>query len=55
LIWGNIAAFIVAALAIKSFISWITQNGLKVFGWYRIIVGILLLALQAAGINLEIL
>jgi len=55
LIWGNIAAFIVAALAIKSFISWITQNGLKVFGWYRIIVGILLLGLQAAGINLEIL
>jgi undecaprenyl-diphosphatase len=55
LIWGNIVAFIVAALAIKSFISWITRNSLKAFGWYRIIVGILLLALQAAGINLEIL
>ncbi len=55
LIWGNIIAFLVAALAIKSFITWITQNGLKVFGWYRIIIGILLLALQAAGINLEIL
>ncbi len=54
LIWGNIVAFIVAALAIKSFISWITKNGLKAFGWYRIALGIILLALQAAGINLEI-
>lgn len=54
LIWGNIVAFIVATLAIKSFISWITKNGLKAFGWYRIALGIILLALQAAGINLEI-
>jgi undecaprenyl-diphosphatase len=55
LLVGNLVAFIVAFLAIRSFISWITQNGLRVFGWYRIILGLLLLTLQAAGINLEIL
>jgi undecaprenyl-diphosphatase len=55
LLTGNVVAFVVAFLAIKSFISWITKNGLRVFGWYRILLGLLLLGLQAAGITLEIL
>ncbi len=41
---GNIVAFIVAILAIKFFIEIIKKYGFKPWGWYRIIVGILLLA-----------
>ncbi len=46
LIIGNIVAFIVALLAIKSFIGFLTKNGFKVFGYYRIIVGIILLLIH---------
>jgi len=40
---GNVIAFIVAALAIKVFIGWIQKYGFKIWGWYRIVVGIALL------------
>lgn len=43
LIIGNIVAFIVALLAIKTFIGFLTKNGFKVFGYYRILAGIVLL------------
>ncbi len=46
LIIGNIVAFIVALLAIKSFIGFLTKHGFKVFGYYRIIAGIVLLAIH---------
>jgi len=42
LILGNVVAFIVAMLAIKGFISFLTRYGFKVFGYYRIIVGCLI-------------
>jgi undecaprenyl-diphosphatase len=40
---GNIVAFIVALIAIKSFIGLLNKYGFKPWGWYRIIVGIGLL------------
>jgi len=40
---GNIVAFIVALIAIKSFISLLNKYGFKPWGWYRIFVGIALL------------
>ena len=43
LILGNVVAFIVAMLAIKFFISFVTKYGFKAFGWYRIVLGILVL------------
>lgn len=46
LIIGNVVAFVVALLAIKSFIGFLTKNGFKVFGYYRIIAGIVLLAIH---------
>jgi undecaprenyl-diphosphatase len=49
LVVGNIVAFIVALLAIKFFISFLQKNGFRVFGWYRIIVGIALLVLIFTG------
>ncbi|MBU2018318.1 MAG: undecaprenyl-diphosphate phosphatase [Bacteroidetes bacterium] len=41
---GNVVAFIVAALAIKFFIGFIEKYGFKIWGWYRIVVGLLLIA-----------
>ncbi|MCF6180456.1 undecaprenyl-diphosphate phosphatase [Lutibacter sp.] len=40
LLIGNIIAFIVAMFAIKSFIDYLSKRGFKIFGYYRIIVGI---------------
>jgi undecaprenyl-diphosphatase len=40
---GNIVAFIVAALAIKLFIGIIDKYGFRIWGWYRIVVGIVLI------------
>ena len=53
LIVGNLVAFVVAMLAIKFFISYVTKYGFKAFGWYRIIVGLVILALLFTGHTLE--
>jgi undecaprenyl-diphosphatase len=50
LIIGNIIAFIVAMIAIKFFIGFLQKHGFKLFGYYRIIAGILLLILIWKGI-----
>ena len=54
LIIGNVVAFIVALLAIKFFISFVTKYGFKAFGWYRIIVGGIILVMLLMGYRLEI-
>ena len=54
LIIGNVVAFIVALLAIKFFISFVTKYGFKAFGWYRIIVGGIILVMLLMGYSLEI-
>ena len=51
---GNIVAFVVAIIAIKAFIGYIQKYGFKVFGYYRIVLGILLLTLIALGYNLNV-
>lgn len=40
---GNVVAFVVAMIAVKFFISILAKFGFKVWGWYRIIIGIILL------------
>ncbi|MFV0217569.1 undecaprenyl-diphosphate phosphatase [Empedobacter falsenii] len=40
---GNVVAFIVALFAVKTFIAVLTKYGFKFWGWYRIIIGIILL------------
>ena len=47
---GNVTAFIIAMLAIRFFIQYLQKYGFKVFGWYRIIAGIILLALLMTGV-----
>ena len=42
---GLAVAAVVATIAIRSFIRWITKHGLEPFGWYRIALGILILIL----------
>jgi undecaprenyl-diphosphatase len=51
---GNLVAFIVAMIAIRSFISFLTRYGFKTFGYYRIILGAIILILAAFGIPLTI-
>ena len=55
LIVGNVVAFIVAMLAIKFFINFVTKYGFKAFGWYRIIVGGTILIMLLTGHNLTII
>jgi undecaprenyl-diphosphatase len=54
LLLGNVIAFIVAMLAIKFFITFVTRYGFKIFGYYRIAVGTLILLLLLLGYNLNI-
>ena len=54
LLIGNAVAFIVALLAIKFFINFVTKYGFKAFGWYRIVVGALILILLLMGHNLTV-
>lgn len=46
---GNVVAFVVALVAIKFFISYLQRRGFRLFGWYRIIAGLILLALIFSG------
>lgn len=46
---GNVVAFIVALLAIRFFISYLQKYGFKLFGYYRIIAGAILLILVLTG------
>ena len=55
LIFGNVIAFIVALLAIKSFIGFLNKYGFKGFGWYRIIVGGILIILFLLHVPIEII
>jgi len=52
---GNIIAFIVAMIAIRSFITFLQKSGFQLFGWYRIIVGIIILAFLLSGHSLQII
>ncbi len=54
LIFGNVIAFIVALIAIKSFIAILTKFGFKYFGYYRIIIGLILIILILMGYKLNI-
>lgn len=55
LLVGNVVAFVVALLAIKFFISFVTKYGFKAFGWYRIVVGGGIWVMLLCGYSLEVL
>lgn len=55
LLIGNVVAFIVAIIAIKTFITLLTRYGFKMFGYYRIVVGLALLIMLYMGYDMSIL
>lgn len=55
LLIGNVVAFLVAMAAIKFFIGFLTKYGFKAFGYYRIIVGTILIVLLLMGVDLDIM
>ena len=52
---GSLVSFIVALIAVRFFIRYLQKHGFKVFGYYRIVVGIIMLILLFSKINLTIL
>ncbi|PSL36053.1 undecaprenyl-diphosphate phosphatase [Chitinophaga ginsengisoli] len=54
LLVGNIVAFIVAMIAIKFFINTLKKYGFRVWGYYRIVVGIAILAAIGMGYKLSV-
>lgn len=52
LVVGSVVSFIVAMMAMKWFVGFITKYGFKAFGWYRIIVGGIILAMLLSGQSL---
>ncbi len=53
LLFGSVISFFVAMIAVKSFITWISQNGFKAFGYYRILLGTLILVLIYNGTGVQ--
>lgn len=51
LLIGNLVAFVVAMIAIKTFINILTKYGFKVFGYYRIALGAVIILLFLLGFN----
>lgn len=55
LIVGNVIAFVIALLAIKSFIGYLNKHGFKMFGYYRIIAGLFIIILLLSGHKMQII
>ena len=53
LIIGSVVAFIVAILAIKFFINYVAKYGFAAFGWYRIIVGLIIIICTLCGVEMK--
>ncbi len=49
LLVGNVVAFIVALIAIKGFIGYVSKYGFKVFGYYRIVLALVFAGLMLAN------
>ena len=52
--FGNVVGFVVGILAIQFFVGIITKYGFKVFGYYRIALGLGILILMYLGVDLKI-
>jgi undecaprenyl-diphosphatase len=50
-----VVAFVVAIIAIRSFIAFLSQHGFKAFGWYRIMVGGTIIALYLLDVPMQML
>jgi undecaprenyl-diphosphatase len=50
---GNVVAFVVAIIAIRGFIGFLSKHGFAAFGWYRIAVGGAIIALHLMGVPMR--
>ena len=55
LLIGNVVGFIVAMLAIKSFIGYLSKHGFKMFGYYRIVAGLAILFIHFFVMKLTVI
>lgn len=55
LLIGNLVAFVVAMGAIKFFIGFLTKHGFKAFGYYRIVVGGIILFFLLMGMDISVI
>lgn len=55
LVYGNILSFVVGALAIKGFVGLVERYGLKGFGYYRVVLGLIVLGLVSLGREIQFL
>lgn len=55
LVIGNVVAFLVAMAAIKFFIGYLAKHGFRLFGYYRIAVGLIILILYYFGAEIEMI
>lgn len=49
LLFGMVVAFVVSILAIKFLVAYVAKNDFKVFGYYRIVLGVIVLATFLLG------
>lgn len=55
LLVGNLVGFIVAIIAIKSFIGFLNKHGFRIFGIYRIVVGSIIIILLLLEVKLNLI
>lgn len=55
LLIGNVIGFVVALIAIKSFIGYLTKHGFRAFGIYRVILGSIIIVLILSGHSLKVI
>ena len=53
LLLGSVVAFVVAILAIKFFINYVTKYGFAAFGWYRIVIGLIIIICGLCGVDMQ--
>lgn len=53
LLWGNLVSFVVGVLAIRFFVHLIGRYGLRYFGYYRIVVGLIVLIVLSLGHEIQ--
>ena len=49
IILGALVSFAVAFVVVRWFLSYIQKKGMKIFGWYRLILGIIILLFLVSG------
>jgi undecaprenyl-diphosphatase len=55
IVYGNIISFFIGALAIKAFVGLVKNYGLRYFGYYRVILGLIVIAVLLSGHDVQVL